>query len=248
MLNQLPGRRSRLYLGDCLDHLARLRACSTNLVLCDLPYGVTDCKWDRKIDLDALWNEYKRVLAPRGAIALFAQGRFAAELLASAPRGWFRYELVWDKQGASGWLNANRLPMRGHELLLIFGKGLRYEPQGLRACTRHYRPSASTGYRGHRGVGEQKVTGYATSVLRFAREKDAKPCQKPVALLDWIIRSYCRPGETVLDNAMGLGSTGGAAALAGRRFVGVEIDPERFSIARKRIRHAMRARRVITTA
>jgi site-specific DNA-methyltransferase (adenine-specific) len=240
MTSKMP--RGRLWEGDCLIEMKRLRAASVHMVLCDLPYGVTDCRWDRKIDLDALWREYRRVLAPGGAVVLFAQGAFAAELLTGIPRTWFRYELVWDKAAASGWLNARRLPMRAHELLLVFGRRLRYEPQGLKACAWRLKGVGARGfYRGTRPPGRaQTETGFATSMLRFARKRGAKPCEKPVELLEWAIRSYTRPGETVLDNAMGLGSTGVAAIRAGRRFVGVEIDPERFRVARARIRQERR--------
>jgi site-specific DNA-methyltransferase (adenine-specific) len=229
-------RRYRLWNGDCLDVLPHVAGGSVNMILCDLPYGVTDCRWDRKIDLPALWLEYRRVLAPGGAIALFAQGHFAAELLAVIPRAWFRYELVWDKAAASGWLNARRIPMRAHELLLIFGRHLRYRPQGLKSCRRRLKgPGATEVYHGVRKARAQTLTGYATSLLRFPRERGALPCQKPVALLEWAIRSYTAPGELVLDNAMGLGSAGVAAIRSGRRFMGIELDPQRFSAAKKRI-------------
>jgi site-specific DNA-methyltransferase (adenine-specific) len=241
-MSNTTNRRATLLQGDCLELLPRLEAASVNLILCDLPYGVTDCPWDKLIDLEALWKEYRRVLAPGGAIALFAQGHFAREILTTFPPTWFRYELVWDKAAASGWLNARRLPMRAHELLLIYGKRLRYEAVGLQACRRiRMKASTSDVYRGVRRDGKQTETGFATSMLRFRREQGAKACQKPVALLDWAIRSYSRAGELVLDNAMGLGSTGVAAIAAGRRFVGMEIDPDRFKVAQERIHGAQNA-------
>jgi site-specific DNA-methyltransferase (adenine-specific) len=226
-----------LWRGDCLRLLPRVPEKSIQLVLCDLPYGVTDCPWDKRIDGEALWAQYARVLKPGGAVVLFAMMRFAVELVNAAPRGWFRYELVWDKRSVSGWLNAGRRPMVAHESLLVFGPSLpEYFPQGLRPCGRVYkRGGVSEVYRGRRTAAPQRWTGYAASVLRFPRERGAKPAEKPVALLDWAIRSYTREGDTVLDNAMGLGSTGVAAAKSSREFIGMELDGARFREAAARI-------------
>lgn len=217
--------------------MPRLARGSVELVLCDLPYGVTDCKWDRRIDAGKLWREYERVLAPGGAVVLFAQWKFSIELNAAAPAHWRRYEWIWDKRGASGWLSARRRPMVGHEMVLVFSPcAPRYFPQGLRPCARKYRKaSTSEVYHGGRTPGVQRLRGYPTTLLRFARERGARPAQKPVALLEYLIRTYTREGETVLDNTMGLGSTGVAAVRCGRRFVGMEMDRERFAEARRRI-------------
>ena len=217
--------------------LPRLPDASVALVLCDLPYGVTDCRWDSKIDSAALWAQYLRVLRPRGAVVLFAQGAFAAELIGAAPEKWFRYEWVWDKEGCSGFLNATRLPMRAHELILVFGRKIRYFPQGLRRYSGRQGTRTKTDvYRVvHSKPTVQTRTGYPRTILRFAREHGAAPAQKPVALLEYLVRTYTRKGETVLDNAMGLGSTGVAAVNCGRRFVGMELDAKRFAVAQGRI-------------
>jgi site-specific DNA-methyltransferase (adenine-specific) len=210
-----------------------------HLVLCDLPYGVTDCRWDRRIDAAALWREYARVLRPRGVVALFAQCPFCAELMNAAPRGWLRYEWAWDKAGASGFLNARRAPMRRHEAVLIFGRNIRYQPQGLTRVTPKYRSGRTCEVYGAAArASVRRFSGYPTTLIKFAREKGAKPAQKPVALLEYLIRTYTRRGELVLDNSMGLGSTGVAAVRTGRRFVGMELDPERFAEARVRIEAA----------
>ncbi len=210
------------------------------MVLCDLPYGVTDCRWDRKIDIRRLWEQWRRVAAPGAAVVLFAQGKFIAELMNASPYGWFRYDLVWDKRGASGFLNAKRVPMRAHESVLVFGQRLTYRPQGLRRVNRPVRAkTGTTVYGAHGNVSRQTHTGYPTSILRFAREQSAGACAKPVALLEWLIRSYTAEGAVVLDSAMGLGSAGVAAVRSGREFVGMEIDPERFKQAKARIEGAV---------
>jgi DNA modification methylase len=227
--------------GDCLTLLPAVPDASVHLVLCDLPYGTTNCAWDKRIDAAALWREYLRVLSPRGVVLLFAQRAFAVEIVSAAPRGWMRYEWVWDKRGATGWLNARRQPMVAHELVLVFGRRIRYFPQGLRKCERHYRAARqSEVYHGNRRDTVQVKAGFPTSLLRFPREKGAAPAQKPVALLEYLIRTYTRAGELVLDNAMGTGSTGVAAMQCGRRFVGMEIDPARYASAAARM-EAMRA-------
>ncbi len=228
----------RLICGDCLQVMPRLRAGSVHFVLADLPYGVTDCRWDRKIALGPLWAEYRRVLAPGGVVALFAQQPFATEV-GRAGFEWLKYEWVWDKGYVTGFANARRMPMRRHENILIFVKqGGRYFPQGLRPARRVHRGQVKAG-EVYGAIGRrsyvQRWTGYPQSILKVARERGAVACQKPVALLEYLIRTYTRRGEVVLDNAMGTGSTGVAAVRSGRRFVGIEIDRERFRIARRRI-------------
>lgn len=228
-----------LWRGDCLDLLPRVADGSVHLVLCDLPYGTTHCERDTRIDGARLWAEYRRVLAARGAVVLFGCGEFAHWLARIAPRGWFRYEWIWDKRGASGWLNARRLPMRAHENVLVFGRRIRYFPQGLKPCKRRYKkPSGSDVYHGSRKPYMQVKTGYPTTVLRIARAAGAAPAEKPVALMEYLIRTYTRRGDVVLDNAMGLGSTGIAAVRSGRQFIGMEIDEARYAEAVRRVEAA----------
>jgi site-specific DNA-methyltransferase (adenine-specific) len=211
------------------------------MVLCDLPYGVTNCEWDRKIDMRALWAQYERVLRPGGAVVLFAQCPFCWEAMAAAPKGWFRYEWIWHKgrRGLTGFLNAKKMPMRAHEAVLVFGRGIRYRPQGLRPFHRVHGGRRTAVYHGCAKASTQTRTGYPNTVLEFAREDAAAPAQKPVALLEYLVRTYTRKGELVLDNAMGLGSTGVAALKCGRKFAGIEIDAERFGVARQRIEAAL---------
>lgn len=229
-----------LHHGDCLELLPKVAARSVDLVLCDLPYGVTNCAWDRVMNLTTLWREYVRVLKARGTAVLFSMMRFSVALINAAPRGWFRYEWIWDKRAASGWLWAHHRPMVRHEQLLVFAPQMPgYVPQGLRPCAPKARAArGSETYGKCAGGSVQTKTGWPTSILRFQREPGAKPAQKPVALLEYLIRTYTRRGGVVLDNSMGLGSTGVAAVKTGRRFIGMEIDAERFEVAGQRVEAA----------
>jgi site-specific DNA-methyltransferase (adenine-specific) len=230
-----------LQQGDCLTLMCEVPDQSVDLVLCDLPYGVTDCRWDHKIAPEPLWEQYLRLVKERGVIALFAQQPFATELASQAAR-FLRYEWVWDKGQATGFQNAHRMPMRRHENVLVFyRRPPAYHPQGLRPCRRRQSstPGSSEVYRNiHRDVSLQQFTGYPQSILRFGRDTGSVACQKPIALLEYLIRTYTTEGATVLDNAMGTGSTGVAAVRTGRAFIGFEIDPQRFQIAEGRIREA----------
>jgi site-specific DNA-methyltransferase (adenine-specific) len=219
--------------------LRKLKDASVDLVLCDLPYGITNCGWDKKIDTAALWAQYVRVLRPHGAVVLFAQGAFSGELMAAAPAKWFRYEWMWDKVMASGWLNAKKMPMRQHETILVFGRQIHYFPQGVRKAKGRFRKGVGSSaiYRGapRAGTTSNTRTGYPKSLLHFCRELHAGPAVKPVALLRYLIETYTRRGDTVLDNAMGTGSAGVAVVELGRVFVGMEIDRARFKVALVRI-------------
>jgi site-specific DNA-methyltransferase (adenine-specific) len=230
--------------GDCLSLMRAIPEGSVDLVLCDPPYGVTACAWDHKLPLQPLWEEYQRVVKTNGVIGLFAQQPFAAEIAASAPAGLMRYEWVWDKGCVTGFGNVRRMPLRRHENVLVFYRRQpTYNPQGLRRCRPRTRgaKAASEVYRSNIGGDYvQRWTGYPQTIIAFKRERGAKPCQKPVALLEYLIRTYTQPGETVLDNTMGTGSTGVAAIQCGRSFLGIELDHERFEEADDRISEAMR--------
>lgn len=233
----------RLAQGDCLRLMEAIPDGSVNLVLCDPPYGVTACKWDRRIPFEPLRKHYLRTLADRGTVLLFAQQPFATALAASAPPGWLRYEWIWDKGQPTGFANARRMPMRRHENVLVFYRRLpNYHPMGLRPCrprTRMSRESEVYGTDAGAGRRIQRFTGYPQSIVTFRRDAKSLPCQKPTALLEFLIRTYTDPGDTVLDNAMGSGSTGVAAVNTERSFVGIEVDPCRFQIAVGRISAAM---------
>jgi hypothetical protein len=219
---------------------------SIDLIACDLPYGTTHCKWDSIIPLPALWEQYRRLIKPRGCIVLNAAMPFTATLYNSNPK-WFLYDLLWDKVSVTGHLDCKRKPLRSHESLLIFSPIRRptYNPQMIRGkphtlggCT-----TLSECYGDYKAIPKSAATDeyYPKSILRIPSEKQSSkqhPTQKPVALAEWIIRTYSNPGETVLDNTMGSGTTGCAAINTGRNFFGIEKDDEYCSIAQKRIDEA----------
>lgn len=236
MNNTIRPYLDRIISGDCLDVMPRLPGASIDLVLCDLPYGVTDCPWDKRLPLDRLFAEYKRLLAPRGSIILTATQPFTTDLV-NACRSWFRYDLVWDKSAPVGFLNANRMPLRRHESILVFYPRLPvYHPQFTTG--RPYRSKAG----GEKAAGVYKRTRniptnnpgrrYPTSVLEFPRETNGggvrrlfHPTQKPVALFEWVVRSYTESGAVVLDNCIGSGTTALACIASSRHFIGIEKDP-----------------------
>ena len=235
-----------LYHGDCLELLKDVPSKSVNMVLCDLPYGTTRNQWDSCINLDALWIEYKRVLAEGGAVALFAQMPFVATLYNSNPK-WFRYEYIWVKSRPTGFLNANRMPLKAHEQILIFYPKLpTYNKQrrlGFRNYSRICKDNSSDNY-GCFKPNSTYVTDGARDpidVLNFKIERGLHPTQKPVLLLEWLIKTYTNAGETVLDNTMGSGSTGVACVNTGRNFIGMELNAEYFATAQARIKEAQGA-------
>lgn len=225
--------------------MARIADGSIDLVLCDLPYGTTACKWDAVIPFDRLWPHYRRVLSPNGAVVLTATQPFASSLVHSN-RDWFRYELIWEKSKATGFLWARRRPMMAHENILIFAPGPTvYHPQKTPGApyARKVRERTLDSLRQNqkvRGGTWTNETGdrMPRSVLYFkTAETDGSfhPTQKPVALGEYLIRTYSDPGNVVLDNTMGSGSFGVSAVRSGRRFVGIESDPDHFATAQRRI-------------
>lgn len=253
----------KLYKGDCLIEMLKIPDKSIDMILCDLPYGVLhknnpNTQWDRKIPFDKLWDLYNRVIKDNGAIVLFAQGMFTSELMMSNPKMW-RYNLVWDKCRVTGFLNANRMPMRCHEDICVFYKSLpTYNPQ----FEIGKQPNHSQGNGSHKGTNNyygkyksgrtydydkqiKKVAPthpnekFPKSIISIKKEHETKvyhPTQKPLALLEYLIRTYTNEGETILDNTMGSGSTGVACKNTNRNFIGIEISEEYFKIAEKRIK------------
>ena len=240
-------KKFELWQGDCLELMKNIPDGSVDMVLCDLPYGTTTKnKWDSVIPFSNLWNNYERIIKDNGCIALFSQMPFSAMLVMSNPK-LFRYEWIWKKTLAQGFLNANKMPMRSHENILIFYKKLPvYNPQktkgtpynkGIRKanCTTNY------GDFGETNAINETGERFPVDVIEFsnANHKDQKhPTQKPVNLLEYLIKTYTNPGEVVLDNCMGSGSTGVACVKTGRRFIGIELDEGYFNIAKKRIEEA----------
>jgi len=227
--------------GDCLDVMPQFPDHSIDMILCDLPYGTTQNKWDSVIDLDKLWEQYKRIIKPNGAIILTSQGVFTAKLILSNEK-WFRYKIVWIKSKATNFLNAKKQPLRKHEDLCVF-----YQQQPT------YNPQMTNGESYDKGVRKDQHTGsyggfnptrvqsdglrYPNDVIAFEEEpiddyvyvKTAEsegevyhPTQKPIELGRYLIRTYSKPGDIILDNASGSGSFLIAAYLEGRNFIGIE--------------------------
>lgn len=233
-----------LYLGDCLEIMPTLPAASVDLILCDLPYGTTQNKWDSVIPLDRLWAEYWRIAKPNAAVVLTCAQPFTSVLVCSQLND-FRYEWIWHKSRPSGHMNAKKQPMRAHESVATFYREqCTYNPQFTTGKPNHVngKPKIKTNSENYGAQYEvvEEVTDkkYPVSVVPFkvlSPTNVVHPTQKPVELMDYLIRTYTNEGDLVLDNCMGSGTTGVAAALAGRRFIGIERDPAYFAIAQNRI-------------
>lgn len=231
-----------LYEGDCIDIMPMLATASVDLILADLPYGTTQNKWDSIIPLDRLWSEYWRIC--NGAVVLTAQTPFDKELGVSCLEN-LRYEWIWEKANGTGFLNAKIAPLKTHENVLVFYRSLpTYNPQMTAGkAYGYFHSKGSTNYNVTSGWHtENNGTRYPRSVLKFphCREK-LHPTQKPVTLMEYMIRTYTNPSAVVLDNCMGSGTTGVAAIRSGRRFIGIERDPGYFEIATRRIEEALKA-------
>lgn len=233
----------QLYQGDCLELMSDIPDGSIDMILCDLPYGTTQNKWDNKLPLDALWAQYERIIKTNGAIVLFSQMPFAAELVSSNPK-LFRYEWIWQKSQGTGFLNANRMPLKAHENILVFYKRLPvYHPQKIPGKPYTRPPSANTGSYGKFlpvDTVNEDGSRYPLDVIAFqtcngSKDRPVHPTQKPVLLLEYLIRTYTDEGDTVLDNCMGVGSTGVACVNTARHFIGIELVEDYFQIARQRI-------------
>ena len=235
-----------LYNEDCLLGMSKIQNESIDMILCDLPYGQTARnKWDVVIPFDGLWNQYERIIKPNGAVVLFANGMFTADLMHSNKNLW-RYNLVWEKTTPTGFLNANRMPLRKHEDICVFYKSPpTYNPQKTDGHPRkvstasHKRNSKETTNYGEHALHTYDSTErFPTSILCFKSDKQKSalhPTQKPVALLEYLIRTYTNEGDVVLDNCMGSGSTGIAAANTYRNFIGFELELSYYKIAKERI-------------
>jgi DNA modification methylase len=232
---------------DCLEGMQQIEDMSIDLILCDLPYGQTQNEWDSVISLDKLWVEYLRITKPNTAIVLFGQGMFSAELMMSQKEIW-RYNLIWDKGSCTGFLNSGKMPLRNHEDILIFYKEL---PQ--------YNPQFGIGPKNHGSLGGAvKNNNYGdfkplknnnpcchakhpTSILKFNKVPPSDlihPTQKPITLIEYLIKTYSNEGEVILDNCIGSGTTAEACIRTGRQFVGFEKEKTYFDAANIRIKKA----------
>ena len=245
-----------LQQGDCLELMKSLDDKSIDLILCDLPYGTTRNKWDSVLDLELLWEQYNRVIKDRGAILLFAQTPFDKVLGVSNLEN-LRYEIIWQKTAPTGFLNAKKMPMKAHENILVFYKKLpTYNPQMTQGHPRKVSSKKSRTNSANRntkkslkgesnyGVFANEIEGYdlteryPLSVQVFAKDQQKEnyhPTQKPVALLEWLLKTYTNEGDLVLDNCMGSGSTGVACVNLNRNFIGMELTEQYFEIAKERI-------------
>ena len=229
----------QLYKGDCLEIMKDIPDKSVDMILCDLPYGTTQNKWDSIIPLDKLWEQYNRIIKDNGAIALFAQTPFD-KVLGVSNLKMLKYEWIWEKEQGTGFLNAKKMPLKNHENILIFYKKLPiYNPQmGKGKPYTLERNTYTVNYGKQVDMVRTENTGerYPLTILKFKRDKEKlHPTQKPVALLEYLIKTYTNEGEIVLDNCMGSGSTGVACLNTDRRFIGIEKDDRYFEIACNRI-------------
>ena len=235
-----------LYQGDCLDQMDKVPDHTVDMIFTDLPYGTTKNAWDVPIPLGVLWEQYRRVLKPGGAVLLFAQMPFGADLI-NSNRRWYRYEWIWHKTMPVGFLNANRMPLRTHENILVFYEHLpTYHPQ--MQSGKPYTAKRSARATSNYGHFDRKLTvndgdRFPRDVLTFSNGNNASkihPTEKPVDLLEYMIRTYTDAGDIVLDSCMGSGSSGDSCQRHGRDIIGIEKDPGYFEAARKRIADAVK--------
>lgn len=235
-----------LLCGDCLELMKNIPDKTIDMILCDLPYGVTNRnKWDIVIPFDKLWSEYERIVKDNAAVVLFGTGMFTAKLMASNPTIW-RYNLIWEKTQPTGFLNAKKMPLRSHEDICVFYKKQpTYNPQKtfgherkVSTAVHHRDAKKSTDYGDYNFTSYDSTERYPKSVITFPKDTQKKalhPTQKPVALCEWLINTYTNAGDTVLDNCMGSNSTGIACINTNRNFIGMEKDKEIFEIAKDRV-------------
>ncbi len=236
----------QLIHGDCLEEMKNIPDKSIDMILCDLPYGTTQNKWDSVIDLELLWEQYKRIIKENGVIILTAQTPFD-KVLGCSNSGMLKYEWIWRKSRPTGHLNANKMPMKAHENILVFYKKLpTFNKQMTIGKPNHVKDGsirkskATNNNYGHFENVVQKSTNLKNpiTVLEFSQQDPNKiihPTQKPVALFEYLIKTYTNEGDLVLDNTMGSGTTGVACKNLNRNFIGIEMDKEYFEIAKARI-------------
>ena len=233
-----------LMQGDCLERMKEIPDGSVDMILTDPPYGTTACKWDSIIPLEPMWEQLKRVIKPNGAIVMTASQPFTTTLISSNMK-MFKYEMVWDKNKGTQPQLANIQPMKSHENICVFGDGrLTYNPQKTKGVPyvrdnkqRHSDESLSKGLKPKKQVNDGFRFPKTVHLFRrdFSAQSRLHPTQKPVALMEYLIKTYTNEGEMVLDFTMGSGTTGVAAKNLNRSFIGIELDEEYFKIAQERI-------------
>lgn len=240
----------KLHNGDCLEIMKQIPDKSIDLIVCDPPFGTIACEWDNILDFKEMWAQYERIIKDDRAIVLFGSGQFTYKLI-SSNEDLYRYKWIWYKSKRGNFVNAKNRPMTAYEEAMVFSKAttangsknkMLYNPQGLISKTtiRHdngTRFGTMAGKRpSHQEVTISEFTNYPCDVLEFASEPNPlHPTQKPVALIEYLIRTYSNEGDVVLDNCMGSGTTGVAAMRSKRDFIGIELDDGYFEIAKNRI-------------
>ena len=233
--------RVKLWHGNCLELMKDIESKSIDLLLVDLPYGTTNCKWDSLIPLSDLWNQYNRIVKEKGAMVFHCAQPFTSNLIMSNPKN-FKYEWIWEKSKATNYLNAKKQPLRAHESIVVFYR---------KPCT--YNPKMTQGEAYNKGTAKRETSVYGKQVAvevksdgkRYPRtvqyfitaESEGKlhPTQKPLKLVEYFIKTYSNPEDTVLDNTMGSGTTGVACINLDRNFIGIELSRQYFEIAVDRI-------------
>lgn len=264
------GNKIQLLHGNCLELMKEISDKSIDMILCDLPYGQTCCDWDIPIDMESLWNQYKRIIKDHGAILLFSTQPFTTDLICSNRR-MFRYEIIWEKTQKTGFYNANKMPLKGHENILVFYKKIpTYHPikrkiseleakiRGVNIGKTRQKKADRCVLYGHIDAQDYTDDGtrYPHDVIHFSNWNGAlfgnlnkvtkHPTQKPIPLLEYLIKTYTNEGDIVLDNCMGSGSTGVACVNLNRDFIGMELKQEYFNIAKERIHKAQTEPKQIT--
>ena len=241
-------KTNQIYNEDCLEDMKRIEDNTIDLILTDLPYGVTQNIKDKQISLEKLWIQYERIIKENGMICLFAQGKFYIDLVNSNKK-MFRYDLIWDKVLTSGFLNANRQPLRKHEQIAIFyKKSPTYNPQFSIGKPLHGRGNSYLNkkaknnnygkFENLKDTRKGSIQKYPTSILRYEKSHPSvatHPTEKPIQLLEYLIKTYSNNNDLVLDSCMGTGNTIIACKNTNRRYIGFEIDEEYYNIAKKRI-------------
>lgn len=231
-------QKNNIYLGDCLEVMKQIDDHSIDMILCDLPYGITSFAWDLTLELPLLWWQYKRIIKRSGAIVLTATQPFASKLIQSNP-DWFRHEIIWEKDNGTNFASVKYMPFRCHENILIFcNKNGTYNPQmsegkpySIKKCSK----KIDNAYGMMRTDIINQGTRYPRSVVRFSSDKGLHPTQKPVALFEWLIRTYSNEGDLILDNCSGSGTTAIASINTKRDYILIEKDEQYFNKSKDRI-------------
>lgn len=246
--------------GDCLEVMPSIPDKSIDMILCDLPYGTTACAWDTVIPFGPLWEQYKRLIKDNGVIALTASQPFTTDLI-NSNRGWFKYTWVWEKTTSTGFLDAKNKPLKIHEDIVIFSNGvathgrvsknrMTYNPQKLKGEAYCKTSSLNcTGIYGkHKAAVTDNIDGsrYPNSIIKIPNGNNGRlhPTQKPIALFEYLIRTYTNPGDTVMDNCAGSGTTGVACYNADRKCILIKKDPVYFELMKKRLDEVKQQRKL----